>query len=104
MQTGVDNDPHFCVGWIHERDNQYELTRVPGEGPHVCKVQVNGDVTPLRGHHYTWVDWMCDTPTPCDTNDYQVDMGVDSIGVDNGSHFLLWYPYDDKQPKKTKKI
>jgi len=65
---------------------------------------VNGDVTPLRGHHYTWVDWMCDTPTPCDTNGDLVNIGVDSIGVDNGSHFLLWYPYDDKQPKKTKKI
>ena len=44
---------------------------------------------------------MCDaTVTPCNGYDYQVDSGV---GVDNGSHFLLWYPYDDKQPKKTEK-
>ena len=61
-------------------------------------------VTPQRSHPYTWVDWMCDASvTPCNGYDYQVNMGVDDIGVDNGSHFLLWYPYDDKQPKKTEK-
>lgn len=62
---------------------------------------MKGSVTPQRSHPYTWVDWMCDaTVTPCNGYDYQVDSGV---GVDNGSHFLLWYPYDDKQPKKTEK-
>ena len=30
---GVDNGPHFLIGYTHD-----ELTRVTGEGPHVCKV------------------------------------------------------------------
>jgi hypothetical protein len=32
---GVDNDPHFLIGCIHD-----ELTKVTGERPHVCKVYV----------------------------------------------------------------
>ena len=57
-------------------------------------------VTPQRSHPYTWVDWMCDTPTPCNGYDYLVDMGVDDIGVDNGSHFLIGYPYGEKRVKE----
>ena len=49
--------------------------------------------------------------TPCVSNgiqcilEYTLEYTLEYIlGVDNGSHFLLWYPYDDKQPKKTEKI
>lgn len=32
---GVDSDPHFLLWYTHD-----ELTKVTGEGPHVCKVHV----------------------------------------------------------------
>ena len=32
---GVDIDPHFLLWYTHD-----ELTKVTGEGPHVCKVHV----------------------------------------------------------------
>ena len=75
---GVDSDPHFLIGCIHD-----ELTKVTGEGPHVCKVHV-------------LMVLLIYSRVPCISSILQYTLEY-ILGVDNGSHFLLGWIHDEKR-------